>query len=90
MLKIKKVATSKLQNYLITGNVTRVITEDGYKYERIWLTVSGTDYVMFRVQACSNAVIALSHIPGVITSGTYQIIIGGSDNQVLRLCAKRL
>lgn len=49
-------------------------------FEDIWLTVTGRTNAVFSVKACTDAHVALSEIPGLFTTNTYEIIIGGYGN----------
>ena len=49
-------------------------------FEDVWLTVTGRTNAVFSVKACTDAHVALSEVPGLFTTKTYEIIIGGYSN----------
>ncbi len=42
----------------------------------MWLTTVGQFFMVFKVQACHDASILLSELPGVTTGNAYEIVIG--------------
>ena len=49
-------------------------------YRGLWLTVIARTTLIFGVEACSDATLVLSTIPGVPNHNVYQIAIGTQGN----------
>ena len=68
---------SGCHSFLGEGIIIYTAGEDnGYQYENSYITVQGQTYISFQVKACSNAQIALSEVPSVVTFGTYEVVLG--------------
>ena len=56
------------------------MTVDSANYDSFSMDVTGRDLVTFYVTGCYNLHIALSEIPGVLHTLTYEIILGANGN----------
>ena len=66
----------------MTGRILRAKTPNDYRYGRIWATLNNNvQHLVFKVQACNDAHLALSPILGISSSKTYEVVIGGENNQ---------
>lgn len=56
------------------------MTPDSYDSYKKNILFTDSDSVMFSVQAGNDAFIELSSVPGVYSSDTFEILIGGANN----------
>lgn len=63
------------------ADVVHANTESERWYDLLHLTVLAKDHVIFSVQACKEAHVVLSEIPGVTFYNAYEIAIGVADNK---------
>ena len=58
----------------------RVFTEDKHNYNQLSKSIVNQNSLVFQVQACRDAHVALSELFNNIQTRTYEIIIGGNGN----------
>lgn len=51
-----------------------------YTYDTMVVTVLQHNYIIFSVQACNDASIALSFLPDVTDYRTYEVVLGTETN----------
>ena len=66
-------------NFFSVSSV-RIFTEDKHNYNQLSKSIINQDSLVFRVQACRDAHVALSEIFNNVQTRTYEIIIGGNGN----------
>ncbi len=49
-------------------------------YRQFWLTTPDVTEVIFSLQACQNAYIALSEVLGIVNYKTYELVLGTGPN----------
>ena len=69
-------------NFFVLGEGVVVTTGQDNKYDQFWFTIHDRTSLAFRVQGCSDVRLALSELPGIFSSDTYEVIIGGSANSM--------
>ena len=57
-------------------------TPGDYKYEHAWYAVPSQTSVVFRLEACKEAHIALSKYLAITSIDTYEVAIGAYDNKI--------
>ena len=65
---------------LLTGKFLKFTTPNEYNYEQVQFTTGESPYFVFSVQACNDAHVALSEIPGLHDYNTYELVFGGWAN----------
>lgn len=51
------------------------------KYTSFWISTTDHQYLLLEVMSCAEAHIALTDLPGLVTSHAYEIRLGENDNQ---------
>ena len=65
---------------MIVGRSFHAKTSTTYVYGQVWVPVRGAS-IVFKVQACGSASIALSQMYRVVTDGAYEVVIGAENNR---------
>ena len=68
--------------YCTAGESITVATSTRKDYRQFWIATRDKTSLVFSVKACAAVSVALSAIPGVSGIDTYEIVIGGPENDV--------
>ena len=72
-----------LTKYFFISVRSAVFTTPGdYKYEHAWYSSSTHTSVVFKVEACAEAHVALSKYVGITSISAYEVVIGGYNNKL--------